>query len=254
MGDSAPSGSAARSATIPHRLWPMAGLPNRILFVIFGRMLDLSTCVAQLMVEAEDTSLTVSWVDAISVVFFGFGFISAHRLGFYGELPRTAGWLAALVVGIRGFPYAASQFEQVAHASPEKSAFYGFLIIGIFFLSVGYVVGMALSRLRKKAVAGGLDLWGGFLLGPLKMVVSFIWVMVALLLLPSVWTRNHLGLNTFTGGVILKTCPDIREQVESSRGKKDAVDEFISRKKRKDPADEADQIEQPANADGSENQ
>jgi uncharacterized membrane protein required for colicin V production len=224
-------------------------LPNHPVFVIFVRMFELSSCVAQLMVEAEDSSLGVSWVDAISIVFFGYGFISAHRLGLYGELPRAAGWLAALIVGLRGFPYVASQFEEVAHANPDNSAFYGFLLIGIFFLSVGYVIGMTITRLRKKTVQGGLDLWGGFILGPLKMVAAFVWVMVALILLPSVWTRNHLGLNSLTGSMILRMCPDVGSRVETSRGEKDSVDEFIERKKRKAPEEEIDQMESPANTD-----
>lgn len=202
------------------------------------------------MVETEDTSLGLSWVDGISILFFGYGFISAHRLGFFGELPRTAGWLAALVIGIRGYPYVASQFEELAHTNPEMSALYGFLLIGIFFLSVGYVIGMTITRLRKKAVEGGVDLWGGFLLGPLKMMAAFIWLMIVLLLMPSVWTRNHLGLKTFTGSVILKYCPDVRARVQSSRGKKDSADEFIKKKKRKAPEQEFEQAEPPVNADG----
>lgn len=210
------------------------------------------------MVEAEDTSLSPSWIDAISVLFFGYGFISAHRLGFYGELPRTLGWLGALIVGIRGYPYVASQFEEIANSSPEYSALWGFLLIGTFFLSVGYVVGMGISRLRKKAVEGGLDLWGGFLLGPAKMVAAYIWVMVALLLMPSVWTRTHLGMETFTGNAILRYCEDLRARVQSSRGKKDSVDEFIQRKKRKAPEEEFEQMEPPADAEsgasGSETQ
>lgn len=202
------------------------------------------------MVEAEDTSLGVSWVDAISIVFFGYGFISAHRLGLYGELPRAFGWVAALLVGLRGFPYVASQFEEVANANPEYSAFYGFLLIGVFFLSVGYVVGMTISKLRKKAVGGGLDLWGGFILGPIKMIAAFAWVIVALILMPSTWTRNHIGLNTLTGSLILRVCPDVGSRVETSRGAKDSVDEFIERKKRKAPEEEVDQMETPANTDG----
>ena len=202
------------------------------------------------MVEAEDTSLSLSWIDAFLIVFFGYGFISAHRLGLYGELPRTVGWLAALGVGIRGYSYVASQFEEVAHVNPDMSALYGFLLIGVFFLSVGYVIGMTISRLRKKAVEGGLDLWGGFLLGPVKMVAAYSWLMIALLLLPSVWTRNNLGQKTFTGSLILKYCPDVRARVQSSRGEKDSIDEFIEKKRRKSPEEEMEETEPPVNADG----
>ena len=202
------------------------------------------------MVEAEDTSLSLSWIDAFLIVFFGYGFISAHRLGLYGELPRTVGWLAALGVGIRGYSYVASQFEEVAHVNPDMSALYGFLLIGVFFLSVGYVIGMTISRLRKKAVEGGLDLWGGFLLGPVKMVAAYSWLMIALLLLPSVWTRNNLGQKTFTGSLILKYCPDVRARVQSSRGEKDSIDEFIEKKRLKSPEEEMEETEPPVNADG----
>ena len=124
--------------------------------------------LGQLMIGAEDANLNWSWVDAILVLFFGYGFASAHRLGFIGEFPRTAGWVAALVLGIRWYPYAASQIEQNVGLGPEISACYGFVLVGIFFLSVAYVIGMTISRFRKKAVEGGLDLWGGFLLGPAK--------------------------------------------------------------------------------------
>src|SRR3989344_8442308 len=99
-------------------------LPNLFVFVIFGRMFEIPSCVAQLMVEAEDTSLSLSWIDAFLIVFFGYGFISAHRLGLYGELPRTVGWLAALGVGIRGYSCVASQFEEGAHVNPDMSALY----------------------------------------------------------------------------------------------------------------------------------
>jgi uncharacterized membrane protein required for colicin V production len=214
-------------------------------------MLDLPVCVAQLMVEAEDTSLTLSWIDAISILFFGYGFISAHRLGLFGELPRALAWLAALGVGLRGFSYVGKQLHENANAGPETAPFYAFVLISIFFLSIGYVIGMTLSRLRKKTVSGGLDLWGGFLLGPIKAVAAYLWIMIALLLMPSVWTRNHLGYETLTGNVILKYFPEVRSQVQSSRGKKDSMDEFIERKKRKAPEAEVDVMEPPLDADGN---
>jgi uncharacterized membrane protein required for colicin V production len=206
-------------------------------------MSEFLSVLAPLLVEAEDTSLQLSWIDAFFVIFFGFGFISAQRVGMVGELPRAAGWIAALGLGLRWYPFVGEQLEEHAGAGPDAAAFYGFLLIGVFFLSVAYVVGMTITRLRKKAVDGGLDLWGGFLFGPVKMVAAYFWVIVALLLLPSVWTRNHIGLQTFSGNLVMRYCADVRARVEASRGKRDSVDEFILEKKRKAPEQQIEEME-----------
>jgi uncharacterized membrane protein required for colicin V production len=215
-------------------------------------MLECLAALAPLLVEAEDTSLQLSWIDAFFIIFFGFGFISAHRLGLFGELPRAAAWIASLGLGLRWYPYVATQIEQTGKVGPDAAAFYGFLLIGVFFLSVGYVIGMTITKLRKKAVEGGADLWGGFIFGPVKMVAAYFWVVVALLLLPSVWTRKHIGLDTFSGGLVSRYCSDVRERVYATAGKKDSLDTFIERKRRK-AQEEIDQMEPEEDVPPSDN-
>ena len=85
------------------------------------------------------------------------------------------------------------------------------------------------------------------------MVAAYFWVLILLLLFPSVWFRSQVGLGTYTGGMVLKYVPGLQEKVESSRGKKDSLDQFIQEKKRRAPEEEFEErLKSPVEESGAQ--
>lgn len=156
-----------------------------------------------------DFLLEMNWVDLIVVIFLVRGGYVGFSQGFSVEIFKTAGMIAASVLSLLHYSRVGASLSSCSFLPIQIANFISFLAIFFALLIVFKIVRVVLFKLLHLELFGGLQMWGGLILGLARSLIFASLFLFALTMLPVEYFRESIEEKSFSGAYLKGIVPRI---------------------------------------------